>query len=260
MKFCLLDGTHGCKYPQICQFDRAKWELRARCPRETLGQLVSRSLTRSRRCSEVETTYGSYEVEMDWALFRVDQWPNPLPFHIWKQRSNLQSQKVVPGASIKVSARTSGLDQIGLINTAACSVHQGAGRFTREWTVLRDPSTTREDWIMGGIGVDGDSGAWIIDREERSVYGMAWGRHQFRAESWCLFTPMEHIITDIKERTGAQDVRLLTSESTPVSSGKDKIPAFETSTALLTVTMKSQPDPDISMEQEVLEVSSSNVR
>lgn len=257
-QICLVGGSEACGHcPKICYFDRTKAEVLNQYPREHLGQLFSRSLTRSRRCTGAD---GEHFVEMDWALFQIDQWPHPLWPHVLQEGVNLQFHRVVPGASIKASGRTSGVDQIGLIHTAKSLIHQGGRRFTREWIVIRDPSVSREAWITGGIGVDGDSGAWIVDRDGESLYGMAWGRHQAQSNTFCLFTPIEHIVADIKEWAKAQDVCLPTSESATVDSGKGKMPAFETSTVPLMVTMKPQPGSDISMEQEILDLSSSNVR
>jgi hypothetical protein len=80
-------------------------------------------------------------------------------------------------------------------------------RFTEEWTVLRDPQSSLKDWITGGIGVDGDSGAWIIDRDSGALYGMVWGRDRIK-HPICLFSPILDIIADIKEQNRVKMVSL----------------------------------------------------
>jgi hypothetical protein len=73
---------------------------------------------------------------------------------------------------------------------------------------MREPETSPEDWLEGGIGVDGDSGSWIIDRDTHALYGMVWGRDSPRNEPLCLFSPIMDIIEDIEEKTGATTVCL----------------------------------------------------
>jgi hypothetical protein len=78
--------------------------------------------------------------------------------------------KAIPGAQVNAEGRTSGY-QTGLINSAMSLLNYG-GRFTGELSIIKDYQMTSKDWIEGGMGVDGDSGAWIIDRNFGYLYGM----------------------------------------------------------------------------------------
>ncbi|KAH9219508.1 hypothetical protein DL95DRAFT_483673 [Leptodontidium sp. 2 PMI_412] len=183
-------------------FQRANEESIRRKPR-LLGILRARSDMRSRRVIAGEL---KHEIEMDWALFYVDKWPKPIDSHAQEISRGLSFGGVVPGALIQATGRTSGY-QRGVINTAQSLINHGT-RMTLEWSVIPEPGSSINSWILGGIGVDGDSGSWIINQENGSLYGMVWGRHGPLANPICLFTPMEHIIADIKERAEAENVCL----------------------------------------------------
>lgn len=188
---------------------RAKAELGRLYPNRILGAMVSRSKMRSRQARG-----DRHQVEMDWALFGTDCWPHPLNLPVEEHAKKLKFSDVTPAARVKASARTSG-DQIGIINTAM-SVTRHGRRFTREWCVCRDPASPIQDWIEGGIGVDGDSGAWIVDRENGNLYGMAWGRDRIATDPITLFTPIGDIVADIKEMMGADEVTLPESQEVPM--------------------------------------------
>lgn len=120
---------------------------------KSVGALEGRSKMRSR----TPVDRGDNMVEMDWALFNVEQWPLAMNACAWTSSQGPSSSKVVPGAGILATGRTSGR-QRGVINTAMCLIFHG-DRFTREWSVIRGRGSSLDDWIKGGIGVDGDSGA-----------------------------------------------------------------------------------------------------
>jgi len=158
-------------------------------------------------------------VEMDWALVTIEQWPHHLDAHIRRSTKGLYFSKIIPEARVKATGRTSGT-QIGLINTAMSIASHGI-RFTQEWSLFKDPQASLQDWIEGGIGVDGDSGAWIIDQDTNALYGMAWARDRIETEPICLFSPIEDIVADIKEITGAEVVCLPPLEGMPIVSEED---------------------------------------
>jgi len=166
------------------------------------GRLEITSGFRSRQTC----TTDSYMVEMDWALYR------PLPsrigfnsdqktFRFWRTWN-----EVIPGAEVYSVGRTSGY-QKGMINSSMSYVDFG-DHATREWAVIKLPSTEDEAWVESGIGVDGDSGAWIIDYNTNRLYGMLWGRHGEGAETLTYFTPIVEIIADIKEKMGDVEICL----------------------------------------------------
>jgi hypothetical protein len=95
-------------------------------------------------------------------------------------------------------------------------------RFTQEWTVFKDAQASMKEWIEGGIGVDGDSGAWIIDQNTSAIYGMAWGRHRVTTRPICLFSPIKDIIEDIKEKMKVSTVFLPESSPQSISTVKGK--------------------------------------
>jgi hypothetical protein len=176
------------------------------CP-DTLGRLFERSEFRSRQAIGGK----DYMTEMDWALFDTEKWPTSLESHARDISKGLFMSKVIPGALVKATGRTSGL-QMGVINTSRSIINHG-GRFTQEWSVIREPQLSLLEWIEGGIGVDGDSGAWIIDGHNDALYGMVWGRDQPATNPICLFSSIEDIVEDIKERTGAESAYLPRSRS-----------------------------------------------
>lgn len=75
-----------------------------------------------------------------------------------------------------------------------------ADHITEEWCVVKRSEAPLEDWIEGGIGVEGDSGALIVDGESNDVYGMLWGRIGDGPATATIFTPMSELFYDIQQR------------------------------------------------------------
>ena len=196
------------------EFKLSKYEFWNVYPCQALGIVSFRSQARSRLSLENSERH---MVEMDWALVTIDAWLDPLEPHIQKISEGLHFSSIIPGASVQSTGRTSG-HQTGQINTALSIARHGT-RFTQEWSVLKDPECDLKDWIEGGIGVDGDSGAWIIDTHTGALYGMAWARDGI-SEPICLFSPIHEIVADIKERTGAKTVCLPGHGETPLALDK----------------------------------------
>ena len=198
-------------------FRQAKTDLFDGYPVHTFGAMLARSGTRSRPSLEQR---GEHEVEMDWALFDINHWPHPLEAHVKNTSSRFYFSSIVPGASVRATGRTSG-SQIGQINTAMSFINHGT-RSTKEWTVFKDGNSSMKDWIEGGIGVDGDSGAWIIGRNNGAVYGMVLGRHRASTRPICLFSPIKDIVEDIKEKLEVLSVCLPQSGDYSSMRGKGK--------------------------------------
>ena len=209
---------HDC--PIAHHFRSLKNHLFEVFPVEIIGTIVKRSYTRSRNAV---ANGECYEIEMDWALVSTENWPRSLEGPIRDWSLGLHFHHVIPEAQVKFCGRTSG-NQTGQINPAMVGINQGSRtnpRFTQEWSIMKDPETSWEDWIEGGIGVDGDSGSWVIDRNSNALYGMVWARHGTGTRTICLFSPILDIIADIKERTGAKNVCLPGKvENTAVASAR----------------------------------------
>jgi hypothetical protein len=61
-------------------------------------------------------------------------------------------------------------------------------------------------WVESGLGVDGDSHAWIIDRSTTQFYRMLWERQGEGAEMVMYFTTMAEIFANMKEKLREADV------------------------------------------------------
>ncbi|KAF4508492.1 hypothetical protein G6O67_004860 [Ophiocordyceps sinensis] len=117
---------------------------------------------------------------------------------------------VVPGAAVVSSGRTSGYQhgQVCEVPAYVSGEENGTGKATREWFVeeLPPPWGDQEAWIRGGIGVEGDSGAAVVDAETNSLVGQLWGRNKYWGSGPRLtyFTPAADILDDIQEKCGLQ--------------------------------------------------------
>jgi hypothetical protein len=219
--------------PTATEFKKLKDGLFREFPVETLGTITCRSETRSRPSLEANM---QYEVEMDWALVSVDAWPFSIEWHIRNFLKDVHFSSVVPGAHIKSTGRTSG-EQTGQVNTAR-SVVRHTTRFTQEHSVIKDPQSTLSDWISGGIGVDGDSGSWLIDRDSGALYWAVWGRDRIKTNPICLFSPITDVVADIKERNGAVTVVLPSDEPiAPLASKARRKESFSIPTSFVSRRM-----------------------
>ncbi|RYO78228.1 hypothetical protein DL766_001636 [Monosporascus sp. MC13-8B] len=119
---------------------------------------------------------------------------------------------VTPGAMVCSTGRTSG-HQRGQICEIPAYVHgtkagNGTGKATREW-FIEEPESGDDDedaWIRGGIGVQGDSGAAVVDSETNALVGQVWGRNKYFGPGprTTFFTPILDVIDDIQEKCGEQ--------------------------------------------------------
>ncbi|KAK1497040.1 hypothetical protein CTAM01_08052 [Colletotrichum tamarilloi] len=116
---------------------------------------------------------------------------------------------VVPSATVVSTGRTSGQQRGEVCDIPAyvSAEMNGTGKATREWFIEEPcPYDDEEGWIRGGIGVEGDSGAAIIDAESNSLVGQLWGRNRYWGSGprVTYFTPIGDLFDDIQERCGEQ--------------------------------------------------------
>ncbi|KAM0426902.1 hypothetical protein ACHAPT_007800 [Fusarium lateritium] len=116
---------------------------------------------------------------------------------------------IVPGADVLSSGRTSGYQrgQIGEIPAYVSGEENGTYKATREWFIEEPyPQDNEDDWIRGGIGVNGDSGAAVVDSSTHGLIGQVWGRNHYwgPGQRVTYFTPIADIFDDIQEKCGQQ--------------------------------------------------------
>jgi hypothetical protein len=116
---------------------------------------------------------------------------------------------VTPGATVCSSGRTSGnrRGEVCEIPAYVDGLSNGTGRATREWYIEEpSPYDSEEGWIRGGIGVEGDSGAAIVDCDTNAIVGQLWGRNKYWGPGprHTYFTPIRDIFDDIQEKCGQQ--------------------------------------------------------
>ncbi|KAI1370833.1 hypothetical protein F4677DRAFT_457580 [Hypoxylon crocopeplum] len=116
---------------------------------------------------------------------------------------------IVPGAAVCATGRTSGFQrgQVCEIPAYLDGSENGTGKASREWYIEEPyPYDDDESWIRGGIGIEGDSGAAIIDCESNSIIGQLWGRNKYYGPGprYTYFTPIFDIFDDIQEMCGQE--------------------------------------------------------
>ncbi|KAI0531716.1 hypothetical protein GGR58DRAFT_518303 [Xylaria digitata] len=117
------------------------------------------------------------------------------------------TSSITPCANVISTGRTSGF-QRGQVCEAPAYVDSevnGTGKATREWFIEEPfPYDNENEWIRGGIGVEGDSGAAIVDSDTNALVGQLWGRNQYwgAGPRMTFFTPISDIFDDIQEKCG----------------------------------------------------------
>jgi len=118
---------------------------------------------------------------------------------------------VVPGAAVVSTGRSSGHQRGQVCEIPAYVSGDGAGngtgRATREWFVEEPyPYDDEDGWIRGGVGVEGDSGAAVVDAETNALLGQLWGRNRYFGPGprHTFFTPAHDLFDDVQERCGQQ--------------------------------------------------------
>jgi len=117
------------------------------------------------------------------------------------------TSSVTPGGNVISTGRTSGFQRGQVCEMPAYidGAGNGTGKATREWFVEEPfPQNNENEWIRGGIGVEGDSGAAIIDSETNTLVGQLWGRNQYwgKGPRQTFFTPISDIFDDVQEKCG----------------------------------------------------------
>jgi hypothetical protein len=189
----------------------------------TLGNLVFYSGPAYRTTRWSKDPYWIHEgsdwpsIVTDWALCRAKS-PRINVLRIPPGITNNHERHVkkisyiIPGARIFSTGRTSGF-QPGIICGIPAYVSaesNGSSQETREWFVeAPDDEDDEDSWINGGIGVEGDSGAGIIDCDTGVFYGHLWGRNQYSGEGprIAYFTPAHDIFDDIREKSRGLQVQ-----------------------------------------------------
>ncbi|KAF4449763.1 DNA polymerase epsilon subunit 1 [Fusarium austroafricanum] len=116
---------------------------------------------------------------------------------------------IVPGADVLSSGRTSGYQrgQVCEIPAYVSGAENQTHKATREWFIEEPwPQDDENAWIRGGIGVNGDSGAGVVDMNTNGLIGQVWGRNNYwgPGQRVTYFTPIEDIFDDIQEKCGQQ--------------------------------------------------------
>ncbi|KAH7156905.1 hypothetical protein EDB81DRAFT_646773 [Dactylonectria macrodidyma] len=116
---------------------------------------------------------------------------------------------VIPGAYVASSGRTSGHQrgQICEIPAYVSGEENGTKKATREWFIEEPyPYDNEEEWIRGGIGIEGDSGAAVVDSNTNALVGHLWGRNRYWGPGprHTFFSPIADIFDDIQEKCGQQ--------------------------------------------------------
>ncbi|KEY65411.1 hypothetical protein S7711_04309 [Stachybotrys chartarum IBT 7711] len=155
-------------------------------------------------------------VVMDWALTSADasranmlrRFPSETQ-PVLEEPLVRSASAIIPGASIISSGRTSGHQrgQICEVPAYVSGEENGTQKATREWYVEEGyPFENEEAWIRGGIGVEGDSGAAVVDADTNSLVGQLWGRNAYWGPGPRItyFTPIADIFDDIQEKCGQQ--------------------------------------------------------
>ncbi|KAI1162709.1 hypothetical protein F5B18DRAFT_662191 [Nemania serpens] len=117
------------------------------------------------------------------------------------------TSSISPGASVVSTGRTSGFQrgQVCEVPAYVDGAYNGTEKGTREWFVEEPfPYDNENEWIRGGIGVEGDSGAAIVDSDTNALVGQLWGRNSYwgAGPRMTFFTPISDIFDDIQEKCG----------------------------------------------------------
>ncbi|RGP71517.1 protein kinase protein [Fusarium sporotrichioides] len=154
--------------------------------------------------------------EVDWALFEFahDRLPddNTIPRVDTKNSTSLRPTTIVPSESlpnmeVQCMARTSGL-QTGKILPALTSVKiYGRASPSHAYQVTSGEEAEQGSPCKGvPLGIPGDSGAWIVSRDDGQLCGhvLAWSQRK-RVAYIC---PMDVLLQDIADTLEAHEVKL----------------------------------------------------
>jgi hypothetical protein len=187
----------------------------------------------------------TFNIAVDWALYAVN--PDRLNYNVIKPLDDGDScdrdlsdanpeipcsgfAPHVPGGLVSAVGRTSGF-QIGRINTALYPVCLD-GIATLEWGIGNPEDENAHFWeTKGPLGQFGDSGALVVNKNDGKACGLIWGSRLADSFPVAIFTPLEMVFDDIREKCGAERIQLFAPsfdlELGPrsVSSGSEDVPA-----------------------------------
>ncbi|KAF7553955.1 hypothetical protein G7046_g6953 [Stylonectria norvegica] len=130
----------------------------------------------------------------------------------------------LPGMEVQCMARSSGL-QTGQILPALTSVKiYGRASPSHTYQVTStEPGPDREHRLEMPLGIPGDSGAWVIDRNHGQLCGhvLAWSQRKHVA----YICPMEILLLDIAETLQASQVKLPGGEAVVTLGEPEDIPS-----------------------------------
>ncbi|GAB1319833.1 HET-s/LopB domain protein [Madurella fahalii] len=158
--------------------------------------------------SEERLPGGNLIPHLDYAPAANEQWPSTSGATI--HPTSVVPSSSLPGLQVQCMARTSGL-QSGLILPAVASV-KIYGR-TSPSQIYQVSGTRPQGHNIGTeshrslpMGIPGDSGAWVVDRDQGQVCGhiLAWSERK-RVAYIC---PMDVLLLDIAETLEANEIRL----------------------------------------------------
>jgi hypothetical protein len=162
---------------------------------------------------------GTSHVEMDWAICKVDESRRGYNITPCSAHWCRGVTTVVPNREIMAVGRTSG-QQEGIVDGCprflSLRNEDGTYRHSEEWAIFSNSVSAESNWVTSGIGVSGDSGAWVLEKETSNVIGLIWGRDYEEGEKendgeiFTYFTPILDIFDDIRELTGATKIAIST--------------------------------------------------
>ncbi|KAI3318080.1 hypothetical protein HD806DRAFT_323746 [Xylariaceae sp. AK1471] len=149
--------------------------------------------------------------------------------------------------------RTSGYTT-GQLSEVPSLCKLGNGFKRKEWTIENEyPENKKaaEEWIRGGMGVPGDSGAGVFGCYKNELLGQVWGRNTYYKSNpeprVTYFTSMSDIYADIREKMpGCASIQLPTRASITDSAQLERNPAVSD------VTWRADPHPGLSAIREEL--------
>lgn len=169
--------------------------------------------------------------EVDWALFSFADGRVPQDNSVQRadddttvnQAKCIKPTKVAPSASlpgmrVQCVARTSGI-QTGQIMPALCSVKiygRTSPSQTYQIASARPDVGIEQSTKSIPMGIPGDSGAWVVDRDQDQLCGhiLAWSQRK-RVAYIC---PMDVLFADIAQTLDASDIRLPGGQPLPITS------------------------------------------
>ncbi|KAK0671234.1 hypothetical protein QBC41DRAFT_60705 [Cercophora samala] len=182
------------------------------------------------------------KVEMDWCLIGpVKNGKNIISVPSFQSDRYISVEQTAPvegNTEVYAMARTSGYS-LGFVSDVP-GLQRIGGHLRREWTVRQyspfkhpkdsragAPWQTLKQWVTSGIGVPGDSGAWLMRRSDNAVIGLIWGRNHdygnpLERVRLTYFTPMVDILQDVRDNYAVEEeVSLPSYSATDLARGLD---------------------------------------